>query len=380
MRRLIFALPVLALLCAAVVPTAASAKVRTYYIAADEVEWNYLPLGKDMIKGQVLPTPPPDTPGNTFIKALYREYTDATFAHLKPRKAEEQYLGYLGPIVRAEVGDSIRIVFRNNATRPYSIHAHGVRYDKGSEGAPYLTPGGVMEGGVPPHGTRVYTYAVPDRAGPGPADPSSVAWMYHSHVDEEHDVASGLMGTIIVTRKGMARADGSPKDVEREFVTMYGINSESDSWYIMDNVKKFAREPDKADPKRRGWINDNLRFDINGYAFGNMPMPTMRVGDRVRWYAMGDADNDFENHTPHWHGQSLLSMGMRTDTLSIQPASMQTADMIPDNPGVWLFHCHFPGHQSSGMVELFKVLPARSTAAKHAPKKPAPMAMAAMHR
>jgi len=172
----------------------------------------------------------------------------------------------------------------------------------------------------------------------------------------------------------------SVEDVEREFVTMYGINSESDSWYIMDNVKKFAREPDKADPKRRGWINDNLRFDINGYEFGNMPMPTMRVGDRVRWYAMGDADNDFENHTPHWHGQSLLSMGMRTDTLSIQPASMQTADMIPDNPGVWLFHCHFPGHQSSGMVELFKVLPARSTAAKHPARKAAPMAMAAVRR
>lgn len=31
-----------------------------------------------------------------------------------------------GPFLWAEVGDILNIVFKNNATRPYSIHAHGV--------------------------------------------------------------------------------------------------------------------------------------------------------------------------------------------------------------------------------------------------------------
>jgi hypothetical protein len=59
-------------------------RVRTYYIAADEVIWNYLPQGRNMVG-----TPSPDNEGptnpTTFRKAVYHEYTDATFKTLKPR-------------------------------------------------------------------------------------------------------------------------------------------------------------------------------------------------------------------------------------------------------------------------------------------------------
>lgn len=32
----------------------------------------------------------------------------------------------LGPLLHAEVGDSVLIVFKNKASRPYSISAHGI--------------------------------------------------------------------------------------------------------------------------------------------------------------------------------------------------------------------------------------------------------------
>lgn len=32
-----------------------------------------------------------------------------------------------GPQIHADVGDKVKIVFKNMATRPYSIHAHGVK-------------------------------------------------------------------------------------------------------------------------------------------------------------------------------------------------------------------------------------------------------------
>lgn len=35
-------------------------------------------------------------------------------------------LHILGPLLRGEVGDIITVVFKNNASRPYSVHAHGV--------------------------------------------------------------------------------------------------------------------------------------------------------------------------------------------------------------------------------------------------------------
>ncbi len=68
---------------------------------------------------------------------------------------------------------------------------------------------------VAPGQTYTYTWQVPERAGPGPADPSSIVWLYHSHVLEAADPYAGLFGGIVVTRADAANADGTPKDVAR---------------------------------------------------------------------------------------------------------------------------------------------------------------------
>src|SRR6187431_836561 len=109
-------------------PTAGG-RVRTYYIAAEETEWDYAPLGIDMMTGEPLAgtaaaytQPGPNHIGRLYRKAVYREYTDATFATRKPRPPQDEYLGLLGPILRAEVGDTIKVVFKNSASRPYSMH------------------------------------------------------------------------------------------------------------------------------------------------------------------------------------------------------------------------------------------------------------------
>ncbi|MGH7757041.1 MAG: multicopper oxidase domain-containing protein, partial [Vulcanimicrobiaceae bacterium] len=155
-------------------PLASAGTLRTYYIAADEVDWNYLPSGKDEMMGgppqgeaKLLTEHAPGLIGSVYRKAVYRRYTDATFRHLMPRPASEAYLGILGPVIHAEVGDTITIVFRNNGTHPYSIHPHGVFYAKASEGSPYAD--GVSEsakGGdsVAPGHTFVYRWKVPERA------------------------------------------------------------------------------------------------------------------------------------------------------------------------------------------------------------------------
>ena len=89
---------------------------------------------------------------------------------------------------------------------------------------------------MPPGGTHTYVWPVPERAGPGPSDGSSVFWMYHSHVDEPKDANTGLIGPIIVTGKGRANADGSPKDVDREFINLFMIYDENSSWYLEQNI------------------------------------------------------------------------------------------------------------------------------------------------
>ena len=219
----------------------ATAKTRTYYIAAEEINWDYAPAGRDLMMGQdfgdaakVFVARSNNRIGAIYKKARYVEYTDATFSKRKPPPPGSRYLGIVGPIIHAEVGDKIRIVFRNMASRPYSIHPHGVFYTKANEGA--LSNDGTTgadraDDAVPPGATYVYNWDVPPRAGPGPNDPSSVVWPYHSHVDPVRDANSGLVGAIIVTRQGAAKPDGSPADVDREFVTLLKIFDENLSWY-----------------------------------------------------------------------------------------------------------------------------------------------------
>jgi hephaestin len=62
-------------------------------------------------------------------------------------------------------------------------------------------------------------------------------------------------------------------------------------------------------------------------------------------------------HTPHWHGTTVTSMGMRTDVVDLLPAGMKTADMVADNTGIWLFHCHVNDHIAAGMATRYQVSP-----------------------
>ena len=340
-------------------------KTRTYYIAADPVNWDYAPDGIDDISGKpfdqdedVFVGRGEHRIGKTYRKALYREYTDESFSELKQRPKDQHYLGTLGPLIRAEVGDTIKVHFKNDTDFPASMHPHGVFYKKDSEGAPYQdgTSGkkNKSDDVVKPGEEYTYTWEVPKRAGPGPNDPSSIMWMYHSHVDESDDTNTGLIGPIIVTRKGMAGEDGSPKDVDREFVTMFTIFDENSSHYLDYNIKHFAGDPKGVDKEDEGFIESNLMHSINGYVFGNMPLMKMKKGEKVRWYLMG-MGTEVDLHTPHWHGNTVTVMGMRTDVADILPATMVVADMVPDDPGIWFYHCHVNDHIDAGMTARYLV-------------------------
>ena len=329
-------------------------ETRVYYIAADEVEWNYAPAGNVLFDLQCCGDDTPwlergrDARPPIFKKAIFREYTDETFATLKPRAAAWAHAGILGPIIRAEVGDRIEVTVKNNVSFPVSLHAHGVHYLKPYEGAGY--PDGTsgsdkLDEAIPPSDTYTYRWQLPTRSGPGPDDPSSVVWLYHSHVNSPQDMNTGLVGALVVTRHGAARADGSPQDVDREFVTLFMNFNEAESRFALRNAALLTA----------GNTADHNRFhSINGYVFGNLPLLRMKLGEKVRWYlvALGD---DSDLHTPHWHGNTVLHEGHRTDVIELLPASMKVADMRADNPGIWLYHCHVNVHVKAGMAARYQI-------------------------
>jgi FtsP/CotA-like multicopper oxidase with cupredoxin domain len=295
------------------------AATREYFVAAQEVVWDYAPTDQNLVHCDGAPAPCPIphpwTKSHAFHKVRYIEYTDGSFQTPKPQPV---WLGVLGPILRAEVGDTVIVHFCNHATSgAYGMHPHGFRY---------VHPGACFD----------YHWIADEDSGPGPGDPSSKVWWYHSHISEQVETNLGLLGPIIITRKGMATKDGSPKDVDQEFVTAF---------VIFDELE--GRE-------------EGLMHSINGYIFGNLRGLVAKNGARVRWHLLG-MGNEVDLHTPHWHGKTVTigapHLARRTDVVELLPASMVTADMQADNPGEWMFHCHVADHIAAGMLTTFRILP-----------------------
>lgn len=348
---------------------ARSGKVRTYYIAADEVEWNYAPFERNMCEDRefsegerVFMERGHGGIGATYVKAIYREYTDGAFDKLKygalSRNNEaSRHLGLLGPVLRGEVGDEIRVVFRNRLRGDggFSPIAGPLRaamaplneLQRAAAGAGHtIVPGGEAE-------IRIL---LTEGAGPAQNDASTAAWAYSTGSGDPADVDAGLVGVILVTRKGEARGDGSPTDVAREFVMLYNTFDEGKSRYKSLNVLKYM-EPQEAarvnfaDPHFK---ESNKMHAINGYSYCNQPNLRVREGQSVRFYSLA-LGGTHGMHTPRIHGHSFLEGGRRVNTAELLPGQGKVLDMVSESHGTWLVHCDVHDHQSAGMNALLKV-------------------------
>ena len=301
------------------------ASVREYWIAAEKVSWNYAPSARN----QIDPDAGLGVWGESlkYTKYRYIGYTDNSYA---VPLSQDKWMGILGPQIRGVVGDTIVVHFLNRTDRKLSMHPHGVLYSKDNEGADSNSKGA----NVLPGESYEYTWIVDEDAGPGPNDPSTIVWLYHSHVMGEEEINLGLIGAIIITRKGMeiSYSNPSPRDVDHEFISLFMI---------------FNEENDEE---------SGLKHAINGRIFGNLNGYETKIGERVRWHvaALG---NEQDNHTVHWHGQTVLNQGHRTDVIEVLPASMVSVDMTPRSPGSWLLHCHVNDHMLAGMSTRWHVLP-----------------------
>jgi manganese oxidase len=341
------------------------ARTRHYYIAAEPQLWDYAPQGQDPVCGK--PLPPPVVAQRTGVKIRYVQYTDETFTS---KVIETPRLGLLGPVLRGVVGEYLKITFLNHGNRPLSMHPHGVKYDKDSEGS-YYQPKPGLGAAVEAGAKFTYIWHLDEESGPLPAEPSSKAWLYHSHVEGDEEADLGLVGFIVVTDPKRARPDGTPNDVDRELATLFMIHDESGVGAAAKEAAEygtlFPNMPTLTWTQVQEKMEQGARHAINGFIFGNTPGLDMNEGERVRWYlfALG-SEQDF--HTAHWHGLRVNEEARRrTDVVELLPASMKVADMRADNPGTWLFHCHVADHMMEGMFARMIVYPTNAAGSARAP-------------
>jgi FtsP/CotA-like multicopper oxidase with cupredoxin domain len=272
-----------------------------YWIAAVPVTWNVVPNERDAI-GHMTFT----RAKTTFRTVIYRAYTP-NWAKPLPHQ-----MGIPGPLIKAEVGDTILVHFENldsEFNRPHSMHFHGVHYRFGSDGSyipGYSGPGANVKPG------QSFTYRLV-------AGPDSVGvWPYHDHSPSmDTSITGGLYGALSISAPGEERPD-------HEFVVFFET--------------------------QLGFMT------IDGRAFvGNTPVFHAKVGDLVQWdvLSLGDDFHTFHVHGHRWQDPS----GVFRDVQTVGPAESFRIRWREDVPGVWLYHCHVEHHMMNGMIGIYVVSP-----------------------
>jgi hypothetical protein len=72
--------------------------------------------------------------GRKYKKARFHEYTDVQYGEKMNRSKREEHLGILGPVIRAEVGDTIQVLLINLTPKPVSIYLQGTSLNSTQNG------------------------------------------------------------------------------------------------------------------------------------------------------------------------------------------------------------------------------------------------------
>lgn len=211
-----------------------------------------------------------------------------------------------GPVIRVQSGDLVRVTFKNTHSLPHTIHFHGTHpFEMDGNGQRALGREQLQLPG------ESYTYEFVAGA-PG-------YYLYHCHFNTAVHIDHGMYGLFVIE-------DPAWPAVDREIITFW------DEWDTDgDGVSDTHTVNTRSAPSYR-------------------PLEA-NTGDKIRLVL---ANMGWELHTPHLHGHTwdLIDPGNLRDVLSSQPngvvsigpAEIKVVEFIPDQAGVWLFHCHVVPH------------------------------------
>lgn len=225
-----------------------------------------------------------------------------------------------GPTIEAVEGDRIRIFVTNKLPEPTAIHWHGILLPSGMDGVSGLT-----QPPIPVGKTFVYEFTLL-RSG---------SHFYHTHLDEQLQLALGMYGCLVVHPK-----DPKFMRVDRDFMFM---------------LAAYDVEPGTMTPKVSTMTEYNM-WTWNNRVFPGIDPLVARSGERVR-IRVGNLT--MTNHPIHMHGPHFEVTG--TDGGWI-PKSARWPEVTTDVAvgqlrafefdaiaGDWAIHCHKSHHTMNAM-------------------------------
>ncbi|WAR20249.1 HEPHL-like protein [Mya arenaria] len=263
----------------------------------------------------------------------------------------------------------------------FSIHPHGVFYDKRGEGARYedgTSGADKADDAIRPGGSYLYIWNVTKRHAPTADDDACVPWGYHGHTNPTRDIASGLAGIGLICKKESNHflmhvipfaVHGKRKDVDKEFVVYADIADENKSFFFEESIQKCG-QPDVCQA-RAVHIGIVVRFSviyydagdedfgisnemhhINGYVYGNQPPFKMSHGDRAVFYVIS---LNLASHIMRIIGHTMSIKHKRTENALVNSASFLSAYTVACHPCHWLLNCRNLDHVVEDMLAFVDV-------------------------
>ncbi|MGH7819609.1 MAG: multicopper oxidase family protein [Candidatus Binatia bacterium] len=162
-----------------------------------------------------------------------------------------------GATLRVRLGDSVRVVLRNDLPQATTIHWHGVRVPNAMDGVP-----GVTQPPVEPGDTFVYRFAPKD---------AGTFW-FHPHHRGSEQVERGLYGVLVVE-------DETPLPWSKDVV-----------WVIDDWLITREGEIDPRFNTRRDLMHDGRWGNVVTVNGSTREELTVRAGERVRLRLLNSAN------------------------------------------------------------------------------------------
>uniref|UniRef100_A0A8V0YT16 Coagulation factor VIII n=1 Tax=Gallus gallus TaxID=9031 RepID=A0A8V0YT16_CHICK len=302
-------------------PRSFQGQIRQYFIAAMEVIWEY----GNQRPQHFLKATGRRKPFRQYRKVIFREYLDGSFTQPAMRGELDEHLGILGPYIRAEIEDTIMVKFKNLASRPFSFHSSLQGYEE-LHGGEAVQPGEVRE----------YSWKIA-QDGHQHRIP-----LQHKLVLQEKDLHSGLIGPLIICRRGVLNSAFKRQLAVQEFSLLFTIFDETKSWYFPENMRRNCRPPCRIQLDNPDFRRNHSFHAINGYVGDTLPGLVMAQQQRIRWHLLNMGSTE-DIHSVHFHGQMF----------SIRTSVFGTVEMQPSHAGIWRVECKVGEHLQAGMSALF---------------------------
>ncbi|XP_037531746.1 coagulation factor VIII [Nematolebias whitei] len=324
--------------------------IRRHFIAAEEVIWDYTPHLKPTdseLQSRYLPAAPHHL-DYRYKKVVYVEYTDASFTQ---RKSNVTML--LGPTLKGQVNDQIHIIFKNLASRPFNIYPNGLTKIYPLQRSSNAAEDDLRSMEVPPHKTFGYIWSLTTDDGPLEGDPQCLTQLYQSTVSPEQDLASGLVGTLLICKHDAIDTRGQLLGPDEKLSLIFAVFDENKSWYFKENMQKSSLRPLNATHSE--FYESNVIYSINGIMFRGREFVMCQTD--VPFWHVANVGTQSDFLSVYFTGNLFQYEGLYQSVLTLFPMTAVTVPMETELIGEWEISAFDSSLKSRGMSIRYTVLP-----------------------